>query len=101
MSTPVAYITINKKVKVDLVEDETVGKYLYTDGIGKISPNLAESISKKLKNYDANVFQIRFRGSKGVLCMNRLLPDNTIILRKSMQKFECPSEEAMKILDIL
>lgn len=49
----------------------------------------------------ANIFQVRFQGAKGMLVLNRQLDPNTIMLRKSMVKFNCPNKEACRYLDIL
>lgn len=36
-----------------------------------------------------------------MLVINRMLGKNTIIVRESMKKFDCPSKDACKYLDIL
>lgn len=65
------------------------GKYKFTDGIGLISTDLIKKIQKSLDT-TSNIFQIRYQGSKGMLVQNNLLDNNTIVIRKSMKKFECP-----------
>jgi hypothetical protein len=57
--------------------DDRIGKYLYTDGIGKISPDLIKKIKAELKIH-GTVLQIRYLGNKGLLLINHSLPPNTI-----------------------
>ena len=45
--------------------------------------------------------QIRYKGAKGVLLLNENLKGKTIVLRKSMIKYECTHPAAKKYLDIL
>jgi RNA-dependent RNA polymerase len=45
--------------------------------------------------------QIRYKGAKGVLLLNEELKGKTIVLRKSMIKYECNEPAAKKYLDIL
>ena len=73
---------------------------MFTDGIGCISGDLVEKM-QKLFETKATVFQIRYQGAKGILALNRTLDKNTIVLRKSMVKFQCPVPEANQYLDIL
>lgn len=47
------------------------------------------------------MFQVRYQGCKGMLSINRHLPNNTIVVRESMKKFDCPNKDACKYLDIL
>ena len=61
--------------------------YMYTDGIGKISRDLIEKIALKLSIRDLSILQIRYKGSKGLLVMDRRLGKNEVKLRKSMIKY--------------
>lgn len=47
-------------------------KMMYTDGIGMISYDLVDKIQKKLDK-KSTVYQVRFRGYKGLLSLNRQL----------------------------
>lgn len=96
-------VRINENVKVEYQEDDFHPKNpnrLFTDGIGMISEDLINLIQQETGK-KSTVFQVRFRGSKGLLALNQQLHNSTIVLRKSMKKFECPSKEALCYLDIL
>jgi RNA-dependent RNA polymerase len=66
----------------------TRGKYVFSDGIGKISFELARSVAKKC-DYDPmpSAFQIRYGGYKGVVAVD---PNSSVklSLRKSMHKYD-------------
>ncbi|EJF66614.1 RdRP-domain-containing protein [Dichomitus squalens LYAD-421 SS1] len=73
------------------------GKDVFTDGVGTLSPMLAESIWKALQSRSGKTrkgktypraFQVRFQGSKGMLSVDYKLTDNAIMLRPSMIKFD-------------
>ena len=75
------------------LEDEKIGKYLLTDGIGKISKDLMEFSYKIWGNNDPNLniisaIQIRFMGCKGVFSLDPSLGQNTVHYRESQKKFE-------------
>ena len=75
------------------LEDEKKGKYIITDGIGKISEDLLD-LSCKVWGIDntnkriISAIQIRFMGCKGVLALDPDLPKNTVHFRESQKKFE-------------
>jgi RNA-dependent RNA polymerase len=73
----------------------------FTDGIGKISRDLIESISLKLGLTELSVIQIRYLGAKGIMVLDETLPKNTVVLRPSMIKYRCNNPQAQKYLDIL
>ena len=82
-------IDINKVIPL---EDETNGKYIITDGIGKISQNLINLTSKIWEKSDINIIpisaiQIRFMGCKGVLAFDPSLENDYIHVRESQIKF--------------
>ncbi|KAI1426250.1 RNA dependent RNA polymerase-domain-containing protein [Xylaria sp. FL1777] len=74
------------------VEDDN---YVFTDGCGLISPRFAQELSRRLrlafrdKRYSPSVFQIRYRGYKGVVTIDPTMknPLTLLKLRKSMKKF--------------
>jgi RNA-dependent RNA polymerase len=75
------------------LEDEKRGKYLITDGIGKISKDLIEHSSKiwGINELNLNIIsaiQIRFMGCKGVFALDPSLGPNTVHYRESQKKFE-------------
>ncbi len=75
------------------LEDEQRGKYIITDGIGKISRDLIELSAKKwgvndIKLKPISAIQIRFMGSKGVLAVDPLLENGTVHLRYSQIKYQ-------------
>ncbi|XP_021909790.1 RNA-dependent RNA polymerase 1-like [Carica papaya] len=73
-------------------------KYVFSDGIGKISQQLAEVVAKKCgcNGYTPSAFQIRYGGYKGVVAID---PESSVKLsfRKSMDKFKSDSTN----LDVL
>ncbi|CAG8486874.1 30761_t:CDS:2 [Gigaspora margarita] len=63
--------------------------YVFSDGIGKISPKLAKTVAEILEfKYVPSAFQFRLGGYKGVLCQSRYLRNNQIQVRPSQNKFE-------------
>lgn len=68
--------------------------YIFTDGCGSISVPLARLVTQKKpilfrnQRYHPSVFQIRYRGYKGVVLLEPSLATGTSLeLRKSMRKF--------------
>ena len=85
--------TKNFKIIKDIERDG----YCFTDGIGQISKNKAEEISKSYFNSNyISVFQIRFAGYKGVVSINPDINDE-LVFRPSMKKFESSNNR----LDVL
>ncbi|KAJ6431655.1 hypothetical protein OIU84_019022 [Salix udensis] len=72
--------------------------YVFSDGIGKISSKLADSIARKLgfRTFTPSAFQIRYGGYKGVVAVD---PTSSmkLSLRKSMSKYKSTNTS----LDIL
>ncbi|KAJ0100570.1 hypothetical protein Patl1_20784 [Pistacia atlantica] len=73
-------------------------KYVFSDGIGKISSQFAQEVAKKcgFTSYTPSAFQIRYGGFKGVVAID---PNSSVklSLRHSMLKYESDSTS----LDIL
>ena len=72
------------------IPDMTVGKYCFTDGVGKISPFLAQMVTAELGlqvNTAPSVFQFRLGGCKGVLAVSSDAKDKEVHIRPSQQKF--------------
>ncbi|KAI3817112.1 hypothetical protein L1987_10901 [Smallanthus sonchifolius] len=80
---------------IEIVRSGT--KYVFSDGIGKISAVFARKVSRKC-GYDFNpsAFQVRYGGYKGVVAVDPTSPMK-LSLRKSMCKFESDNTK----LDIL
>ncbi|KAJ3404608.1 Pre-mRNA-splicing factor ATP-dependent RNA helicase dhx15 [Chytriomyces hyalinus] len=74
------YVLFNPSI---LFENDIISSdFNFTDGCGKISADLALRFSSN----NASCFQVRLPGVKGVLVVDPVLPENTIILRPSMKK---------------
>ncbi|KAL8137504.1 hypothetical protein V2J09_003505 [Rumex salicifolius] len=88
--------------ETEVIPDVEIGfgpnKYVFSDGIGKISSEFAQKVALKCvrDDYLPSAFQIRYGGYKGVVAID---PTSTmkLSLRKSMCKYE--SEETK--LDVL
>ncbi len=96
LTTTIKTISIPKDSIVDNLNDvkSKDGIYTFSDGVGKISYNLAKQISDKLKlNYVPSCFQGRFLGCKGV--WTTMWDDNSgkIYCRKSQIKFKVEKKE--------
>ncbi|TVY21595.1 RNA-dependent RNA polymerase 1 [Lachnellula arida] len=62
----------------------------FTDGVGKISPFLAQMIAAELgvrSNTAPSAFQFRLGGCKGILVVSLDVKDREVHIRKSQQKF--------------
>ena len=75
------------------IPDIIKGEYMFTDGCGLISSHMAQLLVQKLnicfrnKRYKPSVFQIRYRGYKGVLELEPKLQGQTLVqFRDSMRK---------------
>lgn len=82
------------------------GKYVFTDGVGTMSKELAREIWTGLRATRRRArhirdlpraFQIRFMGSKGMLSVDYSLTGRAICLRPSMIKFEAPESREIEI----
>ena len=78
------------------VHPESGKPYCFSDGVGSISSELMRDVAKCLRwEVDPpSAVQIRFKGCKGMLCLDPTLPGRKIRLRKSMEKFSCPKTPA-------
>ncbi|CAH2037641.1 unnamed protein product [Thlaspi arvense] len=90
------------KDEIEVIPDVEVRcletRYVFSDGIGKISAEFARRVAKKcgLTEFSPSAFQIRYGGYKGVVAVD---PDSSkkLSLRKSMSKFESENTK----LDVL
>ncbi|KAH9898493.1 RdRP-domain-containing protein [Cubamyces lactineus] len=87
------------------IEDAS-GKWPFTDGVGTLSPELAEDIWRALQERRRRgrrdkayprAYQIRFQGSKGMVSVDHTLAGRSILLRPSMVKFEAPDSLTIEI----
>ncbi|CAH1273341.1 Hypp5090 [Branchiostoma lanceolatum] len=71
--------------------DSTNSKvYCFSDGIGKISPSLAQKVCRETGRGETEVtsaYQIRYGGVKGVVAVDPNLPGDVMQIRPSMKKF--------------
>ena len=81
-------VLLKTKIKDDNGLERDI-KYNFSDGVGKISYNLAEEISKKIGlKHVPSCFQGRFLGCKGVWTTMYNDLEGNIYIRPSQQKFE-------------
>uniref|UniRef100_A0A2L2Y470 RNA-dependent RNA polymerase n=1 Tax=Parasteatoda tepidariorum TaxID=114398 RepID=A0A2L2Y470_PARTP len=72
--------------------------YCFSDGIGRISTNLATEVRNALGHDKlCSAFQIRYGGYKGMLVVDPTLKDADIVFRKSMKKFDSPQNQRLEI----
>ncbi|XP_054711040.1 uncharacterized protein LOC129220635 [Uloborus diversus] len=88
------------------------GKYVFSDGIGMISQDLAEEVKKDLEKhvplrimqlqpmYRPTAFQIRYQGCKGMVAESTTLSERRLGIRPSMKKFECENLSLLEIVKI-
>ena len=86
------------------------GKWCFTDGVGSVSSLLADEIWQTLKEKRQkrfkekcprpSAYQIRFRGSKGVVSVDYKLQGRALCLRPSMIKFESPELNDIEIAKV-
>ena len=88
-----------------VLEDEDIctldGLYQFTDGVGSISRELSQRIWSQLRKTRRqrpqktapSAYHIRFKGSKGMVCVDHTLHGSVIRLRPSMIKFHAPTQD--------
>lgn len=78
------------KPDIEKIPDIEAGKYCFTDGVGKISPFLAQMIAAELgvrSSTAPSAFQFRLGGCKGILVVSPDAKDREVHIRRSQQKF--------------
>ncbi|KAG8933954.1 hypothetical protein FRC02_010889 [Tulasnella sp. 418] len=77
-------------VEIEVIDDIKHGKYVYTDGIGLISEELAKRCAEIMGMPDTvpSAVQVRFAGFKGMLTVSSSITGNKVLARPSMRKFE-------------
>ena len=95
-TTPINFLPKENIIEIPDIKSSD-GKYIYTDGIGTISYNLAMKCVEKIGNNKfsyCSAFQIRLLGIKGVVAVDPNLEDKDIIcIRPSMKKYESENNE--------
>ncbi|KAF2878599.1 RNA dependent RNA polymerase-domain-containing protein [Massariosphaeria phaeospora] len=88
------------------IDDIKYNDYIFTDGCGLISEQLAKQLVQRQnivfrgKRYLPSVYQIRYRGYKGVLTLDKTLHGQILILfRHSMRKFKDASDLSFSVVD--
>jgi hypothetical protein len=90
----------------DIADIET-DDYIFTDGCGLISPILAKELARKVrivfrdKRYTPSVFQLRYKGYKGVVTVDPRMSKSRYLLRmrKSMKKFSGSDDESFAVVE--
>ncbi|KAI1819950.1 RNA dependent RNA polymerase-domain-containing protein [Xylaria intraflava] len=80
--------------RVEEIDDIIRNNWCFTDGVGKISPTLAEYFARPLQltgKIVPSAFQFRLGGSKGLLVIWPDLTFNKVSLRPSQKKFTAQS----------
>ncbi|GIY00390.1 RNA-dependent RNA polymerase 6 [Caerostris extrusa] len=84
-----AFVRFQRDIERGL-NPETSAPYVFSDGIGKISRQMADKVRKNLRHgSDCCAFQIRYSGCKGMLVLDPTLQGTDIVIRESMRKFDC------------
>ncbi|KAI0343647.1 RdRP-domain-containing protein [Trametopsis cervina] len=87
------------------VDDIIVNGENFSDGCGSISTQFAQQLSRRKrilfhgKPYTPAVFQIRYRGYKGVLMRDPKLKEEHVRFRKSQRKFNATQNNTFSVVD--
>ena len=107
-----AFTTTDSSISVPaeeiFIEDDIKhGGYCFTDGVGRISSQLARKIWRALQKRGSRstrkaityprAFQIRLVGAKGMLSVDYRLSGDVVVLRRSMIKFDAPHSTDVEI----
>ncbi|KAF7722442.1 hypothetical protein EC973_003144 [Apophysomyces ossiformis] len=80
--------TLDEK-EVEEIDDIVNNGYVFSDGVGKISPKLARELAKTMELDEVpSAYQIRLGGAKGVLSVSNFLSGRKVQLRPSQIKFD-------------
>ncbi|PON22462.1 hypothetical protein TGAM01_v208743 [Trichoderma gamsii] len=93
--------------KVEDIPDIEVGDYVFTDGCGLIAPALAKELSRRTRivfrnmRYTPSVFQLRYRGYKGVVTLDPSMAKGGtwLKMRKSMKKFSGGDDLSFSVVE--
>lgn len=93
--------------RVEDIPDVETPDYCFTDGCGLIAPSLAKELARRTRilfrenRYTPSVFQIRYRGYKGVVIVDPKMTRQKALLklRKSMKKFSGGDNHSFAVVD--
>ena len=92
--------------RIEDIDDITADDYIFTDGCGLISQQLAKLVVQRKnivfrnRRYLPSIFQIRYRGYKGVLTLEPKLQGKVQAqFRQSMKKFTAYGDLTLSIVD--
>ncbi|KAK0423323.1 hypothetical protein QR680_008078 [Steinernema hermaphroditum] len=108
-------------IKRDVIggDDQNYEPYIFSDGVGSVSLEYATQISTdlNLRGCVPSVYQIRFRGMKGIICIDpyldsvkQFLTENSdtdqgspgigvdMVLRHSQEKFQAPRNDNIEVV---
>ncbi|XP_020608943.1 probable RNA-dependent RNA polymerase 1 [Orbicella faveolata] len=94
-----------KSGEYDVIDDvtSTLGTYVFTDGCGLMSPELAKEVQSLYNlSYEPSVIEVRFKGFSGILVCCNEMPRLRLkaLFRNSMSNF-ASSSEALIDMDTL
>ncbi|KAJ2897737.1 hypothetical protein MKZ38_004413 [Zalerion maritima] len=102
-----AAMTVDPERCLDIPDIETPD-YVFTDGCGLVSPRLAKELARKVNimfrnvRYTPSVFQIRYRGYKGVVTLDPAMKSagpTLLKMRKSMKKFNGGDDLSFSVVE--
>ena len=85
---------------IAITSDVERNGFCFSDGCGKISEAQVQAIQKvygKHQDVKSTAYQIRYGGAKGMLSLDTSLPEDLVVLRRSMIKFEARGELEIEI----
>lgn len=98
--------TLDPQIVADVPDLVSGDGEVFSDGCGLISKRMAVQLAKAKKiifkgaRYTPAVFQIRYRGYKGVLSLDPTMPKGIHVqFRKSMKKFTATSNNTFSVVD--
>lgn len=105
-SSATTVMTINPDRCEDIPDVETAD-YVFTDGCGLVAPKFASELGRRTRTlfrdnrYTPSVFQIRYRGYKGVVTVDpRMAKQKALLrLRKSMKKFSGGEDHSFAVVE--
>ncbi|KAF5536417.1 NAM7-nonsense-mediated mRNA decay [Fusarium napiforme] len=89
------------------IPDVETDEYVFTDGCGLIAPSLAQELARRTRiifrdsRYTPSVFQLRYRGYKGVVTVDPRMKNQKALLklRKSMKKFSGGNDYSFAVVE--
>jgi hypothetical protein len=101
-SSAIKVATLDLNTEVEQIPDITSGDYVFSDGCGEVSPQLAKEIARRYGVCFWWAFQIRMGGYKGVLFVSDNFGGKAKVrVRPSMKKFDVNSEDKTVDLEVI